>query len=157
MNSVGRFIDFLNNSGNPKLVAGVLIEWDKKILLVHPTNASWQKSALGIPKGKVEPNEDPLDAAVRELKEETGISISKDRLDPNVQTAPFYNSKNEVEYMLMYYTLKIDSPSEIGMDSNKINKNKLQLEEVDWAGFVPVMDAYPLIHKAQMIILDRIK
>ena len=58
-----------------KKVAGVCIIYDNKILLVHPTNASWQKRTLGIPKGKVEKGEDVLTGAIRELKEETGIEL----------------------------------------------------------------------------------
>jgi 8-oxo-dGTP pyrophosphatase MutT (NUDIX family) len=43
---------------------------DSKILLVTEDNKEW-----GIPKGGIEPSEDPKDTAVRETFEETGIEV----------------------------------------------------------------------------------
>lgn len=46
--------------------------------LVHPGGPFWKMKDIGawsIPKGEVEENEDHLQAAIREMKEETGISI----------------------------------------------------------------------------------
>ncbi|MGI4981216.1 MAG: NUDIX domain-containing protein [Janthinobacterium lividum] len=48
-----------------------------EILLVHPGGPFWAKKDLGawtIPKGEVNENEDPLDAAKREFTEETGFA-----------------------------------------------------------------------------------
>ena len=67
------FNDYINESSKEiKQSAGVAIVYDGKVLLVHPTNASWKKSALGIPKGGIDNGEDSLEAALRELREETG-------------------------------------------------------------------------------------
>lgn len=56
--------------GKP-LSAGVIV-WDgKKIILGHATGGKhWD-----IPKGKIEPNEVAIAAAVRELEEETGLKV----------------------------------------------------------------------------------
>lgn len=65
-----------------KRSAGLLLYHFKnnlpEILLVHPGGPFWAKKEAGawsIPKGEIEENEDPLQAALRETKEETGISI----------------------------------------------------------------------------------
>lgn len=50
-----------------------------EVLLVHPGGPLWAKKdegAWSIPKGEIEPGEDPLAAARRELAEETGFSAA---------------------------------------------------------------------------------
>lgn len=63
----------------PKRSAGLLmwrrIDRTVEVLLVHPGGPYWAKKDAGawtIPKGEIEPDEDPLAAARREFKEETG-------------------------------------------------------------------------------------
>jgi predicted NUDIX family NTP pyrophosphohydrolase len=48
---------------------------DREVLLVHPGGPMWARRDLGawsIPKGEVEPGEEPLQAALREFAEELG-------------------------------------------------------------------------------------
>lgn len=147
-----------NESKKIKAAAGIAITFNGKLLVVHPVGASWKKSAVGIPKGSIEPGEDILDAAIRELREETGISIDpKILLNKEIQSIDKYNSNGELIYVLSYYVLPINDISEIGMDSLKIDKKQLQLEEIDWAGFIDINEAYPIIHRSQLIILDRLR
>ena len=50
-----------------------------EVFLVHPGGPFWKNRDAGawsIPKGLVAPGEEPLDAARRELTEETGITVS---------------------------------------------------------------------------------
>jgi len=49
--------------------ATIICQEDGKILLVQKADAKWN-----LPGGKVEPGEGPLEAALRELIEETGLS-----------------------------------------------------------------------------------
>jgi predicted NUDIX family NTP pyrophosphohydrolase len=52
-----------------------------EVLLAHPGGPFWvrkDKGAWTIPKGMIEANETPLDAAIREFSEETGFSIAGD-------------------------------------------------------------------------------
>lgn len=44
------------------------------VLLVHKNKPDWQKGRLNLVGGKVEEGEDAITCAVRELKEETGLS-----------------------------------------------------------------------------------
>lgn len=52
--------------------AGVLITDEENILLGHVTLSS----RYDIPKGKIEDNESPIDAVIRETKEETGLDLN---------------------------------------------------------------------------------
>jgi 8-oxo-dGTP pyrophosphatase MutT (NUDIX family) len=138
-----------------RVAAGVAIIWDNKILLVHPTNASWRKPTLGIPKGKLDrPDEEPILAALRELEEETSIVLSPDQLDPESHQVIFYKN-GKPDGRLIYFVCNIEDLSEIGLDSERLPKSTLQEEEVDWAGFLSADDAYPKISTSQLIILDR--
>jgi len=50
-----------------------------EVLLAHPGGPYWTRKDMGawtIPKGKIEEGESPLEAAVREFKEETGFEPS---------------------------------------------------------------------------------
>lgn len=64
-----------------KKSAGILLyrirKKDIEIFLVHPGGPFWKNKDAGawsIPKGEIDEDEDPLAAAKREFKEETGIS-----------------------------------------------------------------------------------
>lgn len=66
----------------PKSSAGLLLyrRHDRRleVLLVHPGGPFWSKKDAGawsIPKGEVQPQEDVLAAAVREVREETGFTV----------------------------------------------------------------------------------
>jgi predicted NUDIX family NTP pyrophosphohydrolase len=66
-----------------KQSAGILlyriIKDNVEVFLVHPGGPYWEKKNDGvwsIPKGEFEAGEDPLEAAKREFKEETGSDIA---------------------------------------------------------------------------------
>ena len=60
-----------------EISAGIfIINTDNTILIGHPTNGSWTKN-WSIPKGKLEDNEDTIDAAIRETYEECNYNLSE--------------------------------------------------------------------------------
>lgn len=70
-----------------KKSAGILLYRFKdltlQVFLVHPGGPFWAKKddgAWSIPKGEFDNNEDPLEAAKREFKEETGKDITAELL-----------------------------------------------------------------------------
>jgi 8-oxo-dGTP pyrophosphatase MutT (NUDIX family) len=69
------------NDFHPKIeVVGCFLEYEDKILLLHRQDHSSQGNLWGIPGGKLEALETPLNTAIRETFEETGFDISKQQI-----------------------------------------------------------------------------
>lgn len=65
----------------PKIeVVGCFLEYQGKILLLHRQDRSSQGNLWGIPGGKLEKTETPLEAAIRETLEETTFDISQQQI-----------------------------------------------------------------------------
>lgn len=58
---------------------------DKKFLIVEKDRPAWQKGKLNLPGGKVEPGETSLQAANRELLEETGLWSTPKPTDKHIR------------------------------------------------------------------------
>jgi predicted NUDIX family NTP pyrophosphohydrolase len=68
-----------------KKTAGILLYRGRdsalEVFLIHPGGPFWAKKDAGawsVPKGEIDPGEEPLSAAKRELNEETGCSADGD-------------------------------------------------------------------------------
>ena len=135
-----------------KTSAGLAIIYDNKILLAHTTSRGWFGS-YGIPKGGIEKGESKLDAAIRETKEEVGISIPKNLIDKTEHTFTVSTKKygNKIVY---YYIVQISDLSQIGLKDLKVPKKQLQLKEVDWAGFLDYREAAKRIMKSQAVLIN---
>ena len=131
--------------------AGLAIIYQNKILLVKPTNARWWKS-YGIPKGHVEEGESTIDAAIREVKEEVGIEIPKFMIGEEHEL--FYMRKEKRWKRIAYFYVLISDLSDIGLESEILPKEMLQLEEVEWAGFVPFEEARSRMIPSMIDIID---
>jgi 8-oxo-dGTP diphosphatase len=69
------------NNFNPRFsVVGCFCEHNSKIILLHRHAGKLQGLKWGVPAGKIEGNETPEDAVLRELQEETGILLKKDKI-----------------------------------------------------------------------------
>ena len=69
------------NEFNPKIeIIGCFLEYGDKILLLHRQDHTSQGNLWGIPGGKLEKSETPVNAAIRETMEETGFDISKQNI-----------------------------------------------------------------------------
>lgn len=116
-----------------KISSGIIIKYKDKILLCHPTNSSWN-GTFSFPKGLVNDEEDLIDAAIRECFEETGIIVSKNNI---INKFCVKYTKGRTLYKKVYlFQINIESLEEIGLTQEVVDKDKLQLEEIDWCGFV---------------------
>jgi 8-oxo-dGTP pyrophosphatase MutT (NUDIX family) len=135
-----------------KTSAGLAIIYDNKILLAHTTSRGWYGS-YGIPKGGIDKGESKLDAAIRETREEVGITIPKNLIDKTEHTFTVSTKKygNKIVY---YYIVQISNLSQIRLKDLKVPKKQLQLEEVDWAGFLDYREATKRIMKSQAVLIN---
>lgn len=62
---------------HPGAVAIVALTDDGRICLVRQFRAALGRVTVEIPAGKLDPGEDPLDCAIRELQEETGMQAER--------------------------------------------------------------------------------
>lgn len=96
-----------------------------KILLIR------NKDRYGFPKGNVERTEKKEDAAVREVKEETGIDAQIEEYLGNVEY--WYRSSVDTIHKFVYYYL-------MRYTGGEINPQKEEIEAAEWVPVENVMD-----------------
>jgi predicted NUDIX family NTP pyrophosphohydrolase len=146
-----------------KKSAGILLYRIKQnqpeVLLVHPGGPFWAKKDLGswsIPKGEYEEGEDPLDAAKREVEEETGLKVK----GPFIELAPVKQKSGK---------LVVAWAAEGDFDPATIKSNEFEMEwppksgkrkafpEVDKAGWFIISEAVEKIVEGQIPLLKEME
>ena len=135
--------------------AGLAIIYDNKILLGHTASRGWYGS-YGIPKGGIEKGESHIQAALREVKEEIGITVPKSLIDKNEYTFTVTTRKYKYNKIVYYYIVQIDELSQIGLKDTRVPKSQLQVEEIDWAGFISLDEARKRIMKSQVSVINNL-
>lgn len=147
----------------PKVSAGLLMyrvrEGELEFLLAHPGGPFWKKRDAGawtIPKGEIEPGEEPLAAARREFREELGFE-PHGRFD---ELAPIRQRSGKVVHAWAF---------EGDCDPTRIHSNSYRMEwppksgrfqscpEVDRAAFFRLNEAKKKINAAQIPFLEELK
>jgi predicted NUDIX family NTP pyrophosphohydrolase len=130
-----------------------------KVFLVHPGGPFFAKKDdgyWGIPKGLVEENEEPLQAALREFKEETGIKPKGKyiHLGTTTQTnnkivhAWAFESYNSEQIRIICNTFEMEWPPHSG--------RKQKFPEVDRGEFFSITEARKKVYSAQSVFIDRL-
>jgi len=129
-----------------------------EVLLVHPGGPLWAKkdeAAWSIPKGEVEPNEDPLAAAQREFEEELGSPVSGEF----VELAPVRQAGGKVVHA---WAVEGDfDPAAIRsslftMEWPPRSGRQRQFPEVDRAAWFTIDEARRKINPGQASLLDQL-
>jgi ADP-ribose pyrophosphatase len=88
--------DYINHPGGVAIVA---LNEKNEIALVRQFRYPYREVVIEIPAGTLEKGEEPFDCAVRELKEETGLSAQKTEFLGNFYPSPGYS--NEMMYLYL--------------------------------------------------------
>jgi predicted NUDIX family NTP pyrophosphohydrolase len=131
-----------------------------EVLLVHPGGPFWIKKDDGawfVPKGELEPGEDPLSAALREFREELGSD------PPSGELLPLGTVKNKSGKVIFAWALEGD------FDLGAFKSNTFELEwpprsgkmcefpEVDRAAFFALAEARAKLNAAEEPLLERLQ
>jgi predicted NUDIX family NTP pyrophosphohydrolase len=146
-----------------KKAAGILLYRKRgsslEVFLIHPGGPFWAKkdeNSWSIPKGEFLENEDPLTAAKREFKEETGFSVE----GPFVSIGSIKQSSGKV---VQAWACEGD------LDASAIQSNSFRLEwpprsgkfqdfpEADRAEWFSLIMARKKILKVQMPFLEKLE
>lgn len=128
----------MDSKNSPTISAGILLIYDNKVLLCHPSNNYWTNT-FSPPKGHVEEGESLEEAAIRECYEETSIVIKREQLGKKFTVN--YTNKDELYKVVYLFLVEIESLDEVGMYREVVDKRDLQIEEVDWCGFMTKSEA----------------
>jgi predicted NUDIX family NTP pyrophosphohydrolase len=142
-----------------KISAGILLFRARpagvEVMLVHPGGPFWAKKDAGswsIPKGLAEEGEDPLAAAKREFREETGMAIEGEFLDlgrhkqPGGKTIAAWACEADFDTAaLKSNTFAMEWPPRSG--------RMAEFPEVDRAAWYSIDDALETINKGQAPII----
>ena len=143
--------------------AGLLLYRDcngmREVFLVHPGGPFWARKDAGawtIPKGEIGPDEDPLGAARREFREETGFQLDGTFVElPEVRQA---GGKRVIAFAI-----------EGDCDATAVVSNTFEMEwpprsgrvqdfpEIDRVAWFDLQDARVMIKAAQGQFLDRLE
>ncbi len=127
-----------------------------QVMLVHPGGPYWARKDLGawsIPKGEIEPGEEPLAAARREFEEETGARVEG-------EFVPLEPVRLRSGKLIQAWAVRAD------FDPAALRSNQFTMEwpprsgeqrsfpEADRAGWFGIDEAREKIHPGQAPLLD---
>jgi predicted NUDIX family NTP pyrophosphohydrolase len=129
-----------------------------EVLLLHPGGPFWRNKDLGawsIPKGEIAQHEDPLAAAQREFREETGLTPH----GPFIELAPVRLKGGKT---IRAWAFQGDcDPATIRSNTFTIewpprSGRLAEFPEIDRAAFFPLPEARRKIHPAQLPLLEQL-
>ena len=129
-----------------------------EVFIVHPGGPFFvgrDDGYWGIPKGEVEEGEELLEAALREFKEETGLTSS----EPYISLGDVVQKSGKVVHAWAFkgdWTGLLMGSSYVTMEWPLRSGKTIKFAEIDKAGFFPLEVARKKMNQAQTAFLDRL-
>jgi 8-oxo-dGTP pyrophosphatase MutT (NUDIX family) len=133
------------------ITAAVLFTNGKQFLVCHPTN-SGPKRTWSFPKGLIDENETPYQAACREVEEETGIIIQEKYLAP-IDIFPY---KPDKKLFLFYYRVNVIDIDSLQCKSIFIDEDGKEKKEVDKYAWIDFEKSSKYLNRGQDQILQSV-
>lgn len=128
--------EIITHPGAVAVVAVDVVEDEYYVLLVKQYRTGAGKVTVEIPAGLLEVGEDPEQAAIRELREETGFRPTTLHRLGGVYVAPGYST----EFIHLYYTTQVE-PAPLNQDDDEFVE----------ALRVPLQDALQMIEDGEIV------
>jgi predicted NUDIX family NTP pyrophosphohydrolase len=129
-----------------------------EVLLGHPGGPFWEGRETGawtIPKGGMHPGEQPLDAAIREFREETGFEPNP----PFIDLGAITQRSGKVVFAWAFEG-DCDPSALVSIEARTEwpprSRRYIQVPEIDRGAFFSIEEAKRLINLAQAELLDRL-
>lgn len=138
-----------------KTVGIYLINKHNNLLIVHPTNHN--NFSWSIPKGEPEEDESLLEAAIREMMEETGIALKIDEIIPHYLGEVVYKSKKKILHSFLIIDKNLGDFEVIC--NSIVNLEKHTFPEIDdhqWINILEVSLIKKHLHESQIDNIDKI-
>lgn len=132
------------------------VEGELYVMLAHPGGPFWSKKDIGawsIPKGLIEENEEPLAAARREFKEETGFDVEGDFIELGSFKLP---SRKVVYAWAVEHDIDVSNivSNMFELEWPKNSGNFRKYPEIDRCAWFNLNEAKIKISKGQVVLLD---
>ena len=130
-----------------------------EVLIGHMGGPFWarkQEGAWSVPKGLLEPGEEPLEAARREFREETGLPV------PDGELLPLGDVRTSGGKTVTVWAVESDvdlagfSPGTFPMEWPPRSGRVLEVPEIDVLRWVPLEEAQLLMTASQRPLLARL-
>ena len=162
-----RYLEYYEKHNLDKVdSAGILLyNENDEVFLIKP-GGPWlsnRERPWGVPKGNVDRTESPFEAALRELKEETGLKLDTNTehhfLGTNDEIVDRYPGANE-EVLKTLYMFAIEWNEDIEIESEMItreyNGDMITFPETEEGRWFTKEEAMEIIRPAQKIFIERL-
>jgi predicted NUDIX family NTP pyrophosphohydrolase len=144
-----------------KKSAGILafrksdVSWE--VFLVHPGGPFWKNKDVhgwSVPKGEFAEKENPFEAAIREFREETGLTVTGNF----IELKPVRQPGGKIVHI---WAVETDlNPAEFKSNTFMLewpprSGKQIEVPEVDKAEWFSLQTAYHKIHKGQIPVLEQ--